>query len=75
VQPSRREFGKLNSVARFRELKDAEVFVEPRIPAGGLVVDTTGISAAAAAEEILSRLGLEPPEQDMPNKALQLTAR
>jgi hypothetical protein len=59
-QPSRREFGKLNSVARFRELKEAGVFVVPRIPADGLVVETDGISAAETAVEIVSRLGLGP---------------
>jgi chloramphenicol 3-O-phosphotransferase len=57
-QPSRREYGKLNSVARFRELKGAGVFVVPRIPAGGLVLETDGMSAAETAEEIFSRLGL-----------------
>jgi adenylate kinase len=56
VDPSRREFGKLNSVAQFRELKDAGVFVKPLIPAGGLEVDTTGISAIDTAEEIVSWL-------------------
>ena len=56
-QPSRREFGKLNSVARFRELKEAEAFVVPRIPATGLVVETDGVSAAEAAETIVRRLG------------------
>ena len=64
VQPSRREFGKLNSVARFRELKDAGVFVNPGIPAGGVVVETTGISAAETAKEIFNRLGLDPPGLD-----------
>jgi AAA domain len=59
VEPSRREFGKLNTVARFRELKDAGAFEGPRIPAGGLVVETDGILATEAAAEILSRLGLE----------------
>jgi hypothetical protein len=59
-QPSRREFGKLNSVARFRELKEAGVFVVPRIPPGGLVVETDGMSAAETAEEIFIRLKLGP---------------
>jgi hypothetical protein len=58
VQPSRREFGKLNSVSQFHELKDAGAFEGPWIPAGGLVVETDGISAAEAAAEIFSRLGL-----------------
>jgi hypothetical protein len=59
-QPSRREFGKLSSVAQFRELKDAGVFVVPEIPAGSLVVETDGKSAAETAEEISSRLRLGP---------------
>ena len=57
-QPSRREFGKLNSVARFRELKEAGAFVVPEIPPGGLVVETDGMSAAETAKEIFTRLGL-----------------
>ncbi len=61
-QPSRREFGKLNSVEWFRELKEAGAFVVPGIPAGGLVVETEGISAAEAAREIFSALGLSPPD-------------
>jgi hypothetical protein len=60
AQPSRREFGKLNSVEWFRELKEAGAFVDPGIPAGGLVVETDGISAAKAAEEIFRGLGLGP---------------
>lgn len=59
-QPSRREFGKLNSVAYFRELEGAGAFVVPRIPAGGLVLETDRMSAAETAEEIFSRLGLGP---------------
>lgn len=60
VQPSRRAFGKLNSFAQFHELKDAGAFDGPRIPAGSLVVETDGISAAEAAAEIFIRLGLAP---------------
>ena len=64
VKPSRREFGKLNSVAEFRELKDAGAFVVPGIPAGGLQVETTGISATAIAEEVFRWLGLERHEEN-----------
>jgi hypothetical protein len=55
VEPSRRDFGKLNSLERFRELKDGGAFDGPEIPAG-MVVETTGISAVETAEEIISRL-------------------
>ena len=64
AQPSRREFGKLTSVARWRELKGAGAFDGPEVPAGGVVVETTGIPATEAAEEVFSRLGLEPSSPD-----------
>jgi shikimate kinase len=57
-RPSRQRFGKLNSVDRFRELKEAGAFVDPGIPAGRLVVDTTELSASEAAGLIVSELGL-----------------
>jgi hypothetical protein len=65
-QPSRREFGKLSSLSRFRELKEAGAFVVPRIPGGGLVLETDGVAPAETAEQIFSRLGLEPagPDRD-----------
>jgi AAA domain len=56
--PSRRTFGKLNSVGRFRELKEAGAFVDPGIPAERLVVDTTELGASDAAHLILGKLGL-----------------
>jgi hypothetical protein len=56
--PSRRSFGKLNSVAWFRELREAGAFVDPGIPAERLVVDTTELSASDAAGLIVSELGL-----------------
>jgi hypothetical protein len=55
--PSRQRFGKLSSAARFRELKEAGAFVDPGIPAERLVVDTTELSASAAASIIVSGLG------------------
>jgi len=64
VHPSRREFGKLDSVSQFHELKDGGAFDGPVIPAGGLVVETDGISAVQAAEEIYGRLGLERSRRD-----------
>jgi adenylate kinase len=57
--PSRQRFGKLSSVERFRELKEAGAFVNPGIPAEGLVVDTTELSASDAASLIVSKLGLK----------------
>lgn len=55
-QPTRQRFGKLSSATRFRELKEAGAFVDPRTPAERLVVDTTELSAAEAAGVIVSRL-------------------
>ena len=57
--PSRRRFGKLSSAGRFRKLKEAGAFVDPGIPAGRLVVDTTELSAADAASLVASKLGLK----------------
>jgi adenylate kinase len=57
--PSRQRFGKLNSVERFRELKEAGAFVDPGIPTERLVVDTTELSASAAASLIVGKLGLK----------------
>jgi hypothetical protein len=53
---SRQRFGKLNSVAQFRELKEAGAFVDPGIPKERLVIDTTELSASAAASLISSKL-------------------
>ena len=58
-RPSRRRFGKLSSVGRFRELKEAGAFVDPGIPEERLVLDTTGLPASDAAGLIVSRLGPE----------------
>jgi hypothetical protein len=55
VEPSRREFGKLDSVAWFRELKDLAAFKVPDIR-DGLLVETTAMSAVETAEEIIRRL-------------------
>jgi adenylate kinase len=57
--PSRQGFGKLSSVGRFRELKEAGAFVNPGITAERLVVDTTELSASDAAALIVSKLGLK----------------
>lgn len=58
-QPSRRGFGKLDSAVRFRELSEAGAFVNPGIPAGRLVLETTDIPASDAARLIVSELGLK----------------
>ena len=50
--PDRQRFGKLSSAARFRELKEAGAFVDPGIPADHLVIDTSELSASAAASII-----------------------
>ena len=57
--PSRQKFGKLCSLERFRELKEAGAFVDPGIPTERLVTDTTELSAADAASLIVKRLGLK----------------
>jgi adenylate kinase len=59
AHPSRARFGKLNSVERFRELSAAGAFVYPGMPADGLVMDTTGVSASEAARMIASKSGLQ----------------
>jgi AAA domain len=57
--PSRQGFGKLSSVGRFRELKEAGAFVDPGIPRERLVVDTTELSASEAASLIVGKLELK----------------
>ena len=57
--PSRQRFGKLSSVGRFHELKEAGAFVDPGIPTERLVVDTTELSASDAASLIVSEIGLK----------------
>ena len=56
--PSRQRFGKLSSVAQFRELKEAGAFVDPGIPEERLRVDTTELSATDAAQKIVRELRL-----------------
>jgi hypothetical protein len=59
THPSRRGFGKLNSVEQFRELSAAGAFVDPGIPAERLVLDITEVSASVAARMIVGELGLQ----------------
>jgi adenylate kinase len=58
-QPARRRFGKLSSAGQFRELREAGAFVDPGIPVGRLVLDTTELSAPDAARRIVGELGLK----------------
>ena len=57
--PSRQRFGKLSSVAQFRELKEAGAFVDPGIPTERLVVETTHLTASEVASLIVSKLELK----------------
>ena len=59
VHPARGNFGKLNSVERFRELNEAGAFVTVGLPATRLIVETTKLAAPEAAERIVSRLKLK----------------
>lgn len=59
VHPARENFGKLNSVERFRELNEAGAFVTSGLPAKRLLIETTELSAHEAAERIVSRLKLK----------------
>lgn len=59
ADPSRGGYGKLNSVAQFRELSEAGAFVTPGIPPERLVLETTGVPAGEAAALIAERLGLK----------------
>jgi len=56
ADPSRRRFGKIDSVKFFRELREAGAFVDPGIPKDHLVTDTTKLSAEAAAGLIVKSL-------------------
>jgi len=63
--PSRQRFGKLSSVAQFQQLQAAGAFVDPGVAKDRLVVDTTRLSAPAAATLIAGELGIshEPSEK------------
>ena len=58
ADPSRKRFGKLISVEQFRELSESGAFLDPGIPAGRLVVETTELPARDAAQRIADGLGL-----------------
>lgn len=55
VEPSRRQFGKLSALEQFRELKAAGAFKTDDMPKG-LVIETTGMSAAETAAKIVHTL-------------------
>jgi chloramphenicol 3-O-phosphotransferase len=57
VNPSRRQFGKLQSVAQYESLKRAGAFLFPKLPAT-LSLDTTHLAPAATAELIVSHFSL-----------------
>lgn len=56
---SRQEFGKLTSLALFRELIDAGAFKNPGIPSNRVVLDITALSPNEAARLIVKELQLE----------------
>lgn len=58
ADPSRQKFGKLISVEQFRALGESGAFVDPGIPAGRLVVETTELPASEAARQIADNLKL-----------------
>lgn len=56
VNPTRSEFGKLNSIEQYRELKDEGAFQFPRI-ASTLSLDTTNTDPEVTAQLIADHLG------------------
>ena len=58
TDPGRKAFGKLNSLTQYRDLTEAGVFIHPEVPDDRLVLDTTYLSAPAAAARIGDELGL-----------------
>lgn len=53
---SRAKFGKLRSLSRYRELRDAGAFLYPALPEAALVLDTGSLDPRAAAERIAAHL-------------------
>ncbi|HEV2884384.1 MAG TPA: AAA family ATPase [Pyrinomonadaceae bacterium] len=60
TDPSRQQFGKLISLEQFRQLNQAGAFVDPGIPTERLVIDTTSLTPADTAEEVIRKLQLKP---------------
>jgi hypothetical protein len=52
----RAQFGKINSVERFRQLSQTGAFPPFELSAGAILIDTTGLSPIAAAESIIAEL-------------------
>jgi hypothetical protein len=55
--PSRGEFGKLRSLALYRNARDSGAFVYPAMPGAGPAIDTGMLSPLEAATEVAARLG------------------
>jgi hypothetical protein len=53
---SRAKFGKLRSLSRYRELRDAGAFSYPALPEAALVLDTGSLAPRDAAERIADHL-------------------
>ena len=58
TDPGRNAFGKLSSLEQFHELNDAGTFVQSEVLDERLVLDTTHLSASAAASRIVGALEL-----------------
>ncbi|MBA2525773.1 MAG: AAA family ATPase [Pyrinomonadaceae bacterium] len=63
TNPSRQEFGKLTSLALFRELSNASAFKDPGIPSHRFVLDITTLTPNEAARLILKELELQNRER------------
>jgi len=59
THPDRQAFGKLTSLELFHELQDAGVFNQPTITKDNLILDTTSLTANAAAKRIADELESE----------------
>ena len=55
---SRAEFGKVNSLAQYRRLRDSGAFDYPPIPNTGLTIDTSTMERSESAVRIIQALGL-----------------
>ena len=55
---SRAEFGKVNSLAQYRRLRDSGAFDYPPIPNTGLTIDTSTMEPSESAVRIIQALGL-----------------
>ncbi len=60
TDPGRKLLGKLGSLEQFHELNEAGAFVHPDVPEDRMVLDTTHLTASAAAARIVDGLSLCP---------------